>query len=235
MPWELDELGMRIDFPRLKRDLTELGAIGRTAEGGVSRPSFSEADMRALKYHVQVPNGQYDGRVDNYVLATTEGAAPAPMAPASGGGSTPPPTHGPVVNLTLHKPATQSSVYNGTGVDQGPQFGNDGIRESQPRDPYLLVITEADNPPWWQVDLQDVHTLTQLTLYNRKACCQEKAKTVQVLLSTDGATWEPAYTHNGTPFDVLTVDLTGRTARYVRIQLTERVSLHFQECEVYGY
>ncbi len=68
MPWESDELGMRIDFPRLKRDLTELGAIGRTAEGGVSRPSFSEADMRALKYHVQAPNGQYDGRARQSLL-----------------------------------------------------------------------------------------------------------------------------------------------------------------------
>ena len=65
MPWELDELGMRIDFPRLKRDLTELGAIGRTAEGGVSRPSFSEAEMRALKYHVLTVD--LAGRIASYV------------------------------------------------------------------------------------------------------------------------------------------------------------------------
>ena len=142
---------------------------------------------------------------------------------------------GDVVNLALHKPATQSSVYRGTGIDQGPQFGNDGILDSQPRDPYLMVMTNADDPSWWQVDLQGVYTLTQLKLYNRKACCQEQAKTVQVLLSADGAQWERAYAHDGTAFDVLTVDLTGRSARYVRLQLTEPVSLHFQECEVYGY
>ena len=142
---------------------------------------------------------------------------------------------GDVVNLALRKPATQSSVYRETGIDQGPQFGNDGILESQPRDPYLMVMTNADDPPWWQVDLQGVYTLTQLKLYNRKACCQERAKTVQVLLSTDGSNWERAYAHDGTAFDVLTVDLTGRSARYVRLQLAERVSLHFQECEVYGY
>lgn len=142
-----------------------------------------------------------------------------------------------IVNLALHKPATQSSVYRGTGIDQGPQFGNDGILESQPRDPFLLVITDPNdtNLAWWRVDLQGVYALTQLKLYNRKACCQEKAKTVQVLVSADGAHWERAYAHNGTPFDVLTVDLTGRKARYVRLQLTERGSLQFQECEVYGY
>ncbi len=142
-----------------------------------------------------------------------------------------------VVNLALRKPATQSSVYRGTGVDQGPQFGNDGILDSQPRDPYLLVITDPNDPnlAWWQVDLQGVYTLTQLKLYNRKACCQEQARTVQVLLSADGAHWERGYAHDGKPFDVLTVDLTGRNARYVRLQLTERGSLQFQECEVYGY
>ena len=41
---------MRINFPRLRQDLTELGAIGRTPEGGVSRPSWSDADMDARRW-----------------------------------------------------------------------------------------------------------------------------------------------------------------------------------------
>ncbi len=41
---------VRINFPRLKRDLEELGAIGRTPEGGVSRPSWSDADMEARRW-----------------------------------------------------------------------------------------------------------------------------------------------------------------------------------------
>ncbi len=43
---------MRINLARLKRDLEELGAIGRAAEGGVSRPSWSEADMEARRWLV---------------------------------------------------------------------------------------------------------------------------------------------------------------------------------------
>ena len=136
--------------------------------------------------------------------------------------------------MALHKPATQSSIYRGTGVDQGPQFGNDGILESKPRDPYLMVHTNADNPAWWQVDLEKVHTLNHLKIYNRKACCQEKARTIQVLLSTDGAHWDKVYAHKGTPFDVLTVDLGNRSARYVKLQLAEPGFLHFQECEIFG-
>jgi N-carbamoyl-L-amino-acid hydrolase len=42
--------GMRVDFARLRRDLDELGAIGRTPEGGVSRPSWSDADMQARRW-----------------------------------------------------------------------------------------------------------------------------------------------------------------------------------------
>ena len=41
---------MRINFARLKRDLEELGAIGRTADGGVSRPSWSDVDMQARRW-----------------------------------------------------------------------------------------------------------------------------------------------------------------------------------------
>jgi N-carbamoyl-L-amino-acid hydrolase len=41
---------VRINFSRLERDLHELGAIGRTPEGGVSRPSWSDADMQARRW-----------------------------------------------------------------------------------------------------------------------------------------------------------------------------------------
>jgi len=41
---------LRVDAARLGRDLEELGAIGRTAEGGVSRPSWSEADVQARRW-----------------------------------------------------------------------------------------------------------------------------------------------------------------------------------------
>jgi len=163
-----------------------------------------------------------------HVLAA-QGYAPIDNPP-------PAPNGGTVVNLALHKPATQSSVYFGTGVDQGAKFGNDGILEPQPRDPYLVVITDPNDskPPWWQVDLQGIYTLTQLKLYNRKACCQERERTVQVLLSADGSHWDRAYAHNSTPFNVLTVDLTGHSARYVRLQLTERGSgLTPPECTVF--
>lgn len=41
---------MQIDPARLRQHLTELGKFGRTAAGGISRPSFSAADLKAREY-----------------------------------------------------------------------------------------------------------------------------------------------------------------------------------------
>ncbi len=41
---------MRVNLARLKQDLEELGSIGRTPEGGISRPSWSDADMEARRW-----------------------------------------------------------------------------------------------------------------------------------------------------------------------------------------
>jgi N-carbamoyl-L-amino-acid hydrolase len=41
---------IRVDINRLKKDLEDLGAIGRDARGGISRPSFSRADLEARQW-----------------------------------------------------------------------------------------------------------------------------------------------------------------------------------------
>lgn len=56
---------MRVDVARLKRDLEELGAIGRTPQGGVSRPSFSDADIQARRWLVdRISAAGMEARVD---------------------------------------------------------------------------------------------------------------------------------------------------------------------------
>ncbi len=44
---------MRIQLERLKRDLEDLGRIGRDPNGGVTRPSFSRADLEARAWFKQ--------------------------------------------------------------------------------------------------------------------------------------------------------------------------------------
>jgi N-carbamoyl-L-amino-acid hydrolase len=43
-------MDIRINLDRLKNDIEELGQIGRDKEGGVSRPSFSQADLEAREW-----------------------------------------------------------------------------------------------------------------------------------------------------------------------------------------
>lgn len=58
-------MDLRVDFERLKQDILDLGTIGRTEAGGISRPSFSRADLEArawLKDRIQAAGLVY--RVD---------------------------------------------------------------------------------------------------------------------------------------------------------------------------
>jgi N-carbamoyl-L-amino-acid hydrolase len=56
---------VRTNFARLKRDLEELGAVGRTQEGGVSRPSWSDADMQARRWLMErITAAGMEARVD---------------------------------------------------------------------------------------------------------------------------------------------------------------------------
>jgi beta-ureidopropionase / N-carbamoyl-L-amino-acid hydrolase len=56
---------IRVNGARLKEDLAQLGAIGRTADGGVSRPSWSEADVQARRWLIdRIAAAGLDPRVD---------------------------------------------------------------------------------------------------------------------------------------------------------------------------
>ncbi|MBI2457904.1 MAG: Zn-dependent hydrolase [candidate division NC10 bacterium] len=56
---------LRVNLGRLKRDLLELGAIGRAPEGGVSRPSWSDADMEARRWLLErIAAAGLEARVD---------------------------------------------------------------------------------------------------------------------------------------------------------------------------
>ena len=141
-----------------------------------------------------------------------------PAKPALPGGAT--------QNLALAKPTRQSSVrYFGAqgGVD-GRVTGTFGF------------YTQMEPNPWWDVDLRQPSKISEIRIYNSKIN-PECARTLQVLLSDDGATWNRAYAHNGSEFGAdgqpLRIPLKGVTARWVRVQLADTNYLHLDEIEVY--
>jgi len=73
---------MRINLPRLKRDMEELGTIGRTPDGGVSRSSFGDADMEARRWLLaRIAADELEARVDaaGNIFARWQPGVPAVM------------------------------------------------------------------------------------------------------------------------------------------------------------
>lgn len=155
-------------------------------------------------------------------------AAPQTITGGGSGGSS-----GSCVNLARGKHASQSSTSSWSrandaeGAVDGTINGGYGFH------------TENERNPWWQVDLGNHASLTEVRLFNRLDCCAERARTVQVLLSDDARSWRTVYRHNGTLFGgkdgkPLVVRLGGESARYLRLQLNEANWFHLDEVEVCG-
>ena len=71
----------RVNFPRLKADLEALGRIGRAPGGGITRPSFSDADMEARRwFQGRLREAGLEPRVDgagNITARSGDGGGPA--------------------------------------------------------------------------------------------------------------------------------------------------------------
>ena len=139
-----------------------------------------------------------------------------------------------VSNLALNKPASQSSTsaYSHANDAQG---GVDGVKNGG-----YGFHTENEAKPWWQVDLGSPMSLSEVRVYNRMDCCQERARTLLVMLSDNGRDCITVYRHDGSVFGgvpngrPLVVALNGRQARYLRLQLDDTNWLHLDEVEVMG-
>lgn len=137
--------------------------------------------------------------------------------------------------LSGGKPAAQSSLCEWSYFDvaNGPQGGVDGPLTGRPG-----FHTDFEAAPWWQVDLEAVHALNEVRVYNRMDCARERSRTLQVLLSDDGEAWrrvhdQAGYTFGGADGRPLRVLLSGERARYVRLQLAEPAFLHLDKVQVF--
>lgn len=99
--------------------------------------------------------------------------------------------------------------------------------------------TQAENNPWWQVDLGATAPLDRVVVYNRCDAAQRNTRLI-VSLSDDGKNFRQAYQHPGSVFygftdkKPLEVKLSGAAARYVRVGVTGHNYFHLDEVEVYA-
>ena len=76
-------MDIRINLDRLKKDIEELGQIGRDSKGGISRPSFSKADLEAREWlKDRIKNAGLDLRQDGVgnIFGRLEGTGKTIMA-----------------------------------------------------------------------------------------------------------------------------------------------------------
>ena len=135
-------------------------------------------------------------------------------------------------NHALHRAATQSSrsIWSRPNDAQGAV---DGARTGA-----FGFHTDEEDQPWWQVDLGASRPLNELRVYNRLDTGRERSRTLQAAISDDGQTWARVHDQMGFAFGgvdgrPLRVMLERRSARHVRLQLTERTHFHLDQVEVY--
>ena len=185
-------------------------------------------------------------------VANNAPAAVTNTATVSGGGetdtsndtSTDPTTIVAVSNLSLNKPATQSSNYPGyasaiaaSAVD-GNTDGNffDGS----------VTATNLDTNAWWQVDLGASAIVNSIVIWNRTDCCADRLGDYWIFVSSTpfGPTDTPTTlqsraetwsSHQTTiPSPSTSVLASGAQGQYVRVQLSGTNYLSLAEVQVMG-
>jgi FkbM family methyltransferase len=144
----------------------------------------------------------------------------------------------PVANLSLNKPALQSSISHwsvGRTIEQDAMGANNGDISCD-----TGFQTARELAPWWQVDLQDEFLIRAVLLFNRRYGAR-RLRYFSILKSLDGQRWDELFRkrdgsvfgeNNDLPY---VADISGdRLARFVRVRLDGLDCLHFRECQVFG-
>uniref|UniRef100_A0A8C9RE24 Fucolectin tachylectin-4 pentraxin-1 domain-containing protein n=1 Tax=Scleropages formosus TaxID=113540 RepID=A0A8C9RE24_SCLFO len=134
----------------------------------------------------------------------------------------------PEKNVALKGTATQSSQYDSYGA-----AGNaiDGNRNTKYTDG-SCTHTKQDSKPWWRLDLQDVFTVTSVTITNRGDCCSERIDRAEIRVGNsldDNGNQNPLYTV------LLSLLCNWTMGRYVNVVLPEPDFLTLCEVEVNGH
>jgi hypothetical protein len=141
-------------------------------------------------------------------------------------------------NIALGKPATQSSV---SAYSRNPQLAEDAAGAVNG------VITGTfgfhtglDDPPWWMVDLEIAHRLSEILVFNRLNL-PKPSRNLKILVSETGQEWREVYRREseenfgGAYGEPLRVTFeTPPVARFVRIELVGKQHLHLDQVEIFG-
>lgn len=142
------------------------------------------------------------------------------------------------VNLALWKPATQSSTFEWSrswDPDIEAQGATSGVLAG-----FTGAVTDKEQDPWWQVDLQASLEIGEIRIFN-PSLFPERLRHFSILLAETPDEWRVAYTKSteevfggidGNPL-VLTM-APGCRARYVRLRLDGYDHLAVDQVKIYA-
>ena len=126
-------------------------------------------------------------------------------------------------DLAEGKPWQASSAY-GAFPRTGVMAGEAAI------DGRFHTIEEQD--PWVRLDLGEARSVHAVRIENRTNCCKERAIPLAIELSVDGEAWK-VVGYRRVLFDTMTQQFAAQQARYVRLRVDRRSSLHLRRISVY--
>jgi len=146
-------------------------------------------------------------------------------------------------NFAMNKQATQSSLSQwsrGRTVEEDAA----GAVNGNPWEDYGFHTNEENNP-WWMVDLGTEVQVHFMRIFNRNRMpewIQQRASPLVVEVSNDGGQWKPLFqTENKQIFGgysdghpLVWIASKPAEARFVRISVPRRETLHLAEVEIYG-
>ena len=91
--------------------------------------------------------------------------------------------------------------------------------------------TNEEDEPWLEIDLASPQSFSALRVVNRQDCCSERAVPLIAEVSGDHRNWRPVGQQRET-FDTWVPRFPSVTARWVRLRVARRSTLHLYEVRV---
>jgi hypothetical protein len=167
-------------------------------------------------------------------IAQTPGMQMPPIPPPLPPTTLPPipanPPDVPGISIAVGLDAFQSSGEG--GAQGGASGGVDGVKNGKSG-----FRTATEENPWWLLDLGSIRFLGGLRIYNSIHDQPEDVQGLRIMISDDCVYWKTVYRHTGAAFGgvdgrPLSLWLSGERARFLRLDLPGRSSLHLDEVEV---
>mmetsp|Transcript_27531 Transcript_27531/g.45154 ORF Transcript_27531/g.45154 Transcript_27531/m.45154 type:complete len:385 (-) Transcript_27531:31-1185(-) len=132
----------------------------------------------------------------------------------------------PFPNIATNKTATQSSTWR---TVNNPEQALDGLENT-------FTHTQCDAfKPWWEVDLEDVYTISSMNIVNRLDCCGGRLHDFDIWFLDEEKDVVDSIFSSGHMGSRKTFSTDYVNARYVKIQLRDTNCLQLGEVGIYGY